>query len=815
MFFRDLRTAIRSLRLSRGFALAAIGSIALGIGGNVAVFSLVNAVLLKPLPYSEPGRLVSIRTVLQNGVGVGVLGVHILRWRHDVASIDSIEGLYTSIKSTRNLDGPGDPEAVGTVRLTSGLFDLLGVKPQLGRWFTRAEEERGAPDVAIISDSLWRRHFSADPHVLGSRIFVDGQPHTVIGITPPNLHFFRGHQLDRLRMMPEHADVFTPIRLRPAELAGREPNPVYASVARLKSGVSAQQAASELAASMERFRTEHPEIMYLRPVVEPLERTLVGDTHKALLVMLGAVTLVLLIVCANVANLMLGRAVTRSREMAVRAALGASRRRLLGHSLAESMVLGVCGTAVGVLFASWIIDLIVHHAPLQWARLEEVSIDANVLVFAAFLCLLTTMWLGIVPAWRASHVAPLEAIKGGMRSTEGRQTNRLRGGLIAVEVALGTVLLIGSGLLIASLHRILNAPTGFAIDNVVTVDLRIPDATYRSADQQRSFYRRVLESVSAIPGVLQLGYSEALPLVQKWNGFMIVREDGSEYRSLWHDQAIGSFVAAVQVSAGYFATMGIPLRDGRLFADDGEKELVAVISESAARTIWPRDNPINRRFRHDSEQRWTRVIGVVADTRVEELGRDPQPLVYVPYFQFGGPQMNLLVRTDVAPTVLAPSIRDRVQKIDGAVPVSDIRTIADVVSQAVAPRRFQAVLLASFAVVALALASIGIFGVVSYMVQQRRTEIGIRLALGASSGCVCKFMLRRSMSPVGAGLVAGILVSTVVTRLMTSLLFEVRALDPLIFCSAPLFLGAVALAAGYLPVRRASRLDPIEALRYE
>jgi len=590
---------------------------------------------------------------------------------------------------------------------------------------------------------------------------------------------------------------------------------VYSSIARLKHGISVQQARSELAASMARLRNEHPEINDLHLVVEPLATTLVGDTHKALLVVLGAVCLVLLIVCANVANLMLVRGANRRREMAVRAALGASRRQLLGQSFAESMLLCVCGTAGGILLASWGMDIVVHRAPLQWARLEEVSLDANVLAFAIALCLLTTVSLGIIPAWRASQAVSLETIQPGGRSgTDGPRGNRLRAGLITVEVALSTVLLISSGLLLVSLQRILNAPRGFVTENVIGVDLRISDASYRMADQQRGFYRRVLDGVSSIPGVRQLGYSEALPLIQSWYGFMIVREDGSAYHSLWHDQSIGDFAPAVQVSSGYFPTMGIPLRDGRLFADGGEAELVAVISESAAQKIWPRENPIGKRFRHDSEQRWTRVIGVVADARVFMLGRDPQPIIYIPYFQFGGPQMNLLVRTEVAPTMLVRSIRDEVRKIDHAVPVPDIHTMTGIVSQAVAPRRFQAVLLAGFALVALALASIGIFGVVSYAVLQRRAEIGVRLALGASPADVCQFMLHQSMAPVVLGLGVGILIAAAITRLMTGLLFEVRALDPVTFCAAPLFLAGVALAACYLPVRRASQLDVREALRY-
>ncbi len=815
MSLRDLRYALRSLRLSPGFALAAIGSIAVGIAGNLTIFSLVNAILLKPLPYPGADRLVSIRTELPKGVELGVLGIHLLRWRQEVASIESIEGLYTATKNTRNLDGPGDPERVGTVRITAGLFDVLGINPQLGRGFTRAEEERGAPEVVILSDSLWRRHFSADPRIIDSRIFLDGQPYTVVGITPRNLHFFRGHQLDRLRMMPEHADVFTPIRLRPAELAGREPNPVYTSIARLKRGASLQRARSEVEASMARLTREHPEMIELHPVIESLETTLVGDTRKALLVMLGAVGLLLLIVCVNVANLMLVRGANRRQELAVRAALGASRRQLIGQSVAESALLGLAGTASGLLLALWMMDFVVHRAPLQWARLEDTSLDGNVLLCAIVLCLLTIILFGLIPAWRASQAHPLGMLQSGDRGkTEGPQGSRVRAVLVSLEVALSTVLLISAGLLLGSLQRILNVPRGFATQSIVGVDLRVSDTTYRTPEQQRSFYRRVLGSVSSIPGVMQVGYSEALPLIQKWGGYMIVREDGPAYRSLWKDQSTGDFAAAIQVSSGYFQTLGIALRDGRLFADDGEKELVAVVSESAARKIWPGESPIGKRFRHDSEQRWTRVIGIVADARTETLGRDPQAAIYVSYFQFGGPQLNLLLRTELDAALLTRSIREEIWKVDRAVPVPEIHTMSGIVSQAVAPRRFQAVLVSSFGVLALVLASMGIFGVVSYVVLQRRAEIGLRVALGANPTQVCSLMLRQGMWPVVLGLAAGILTATAATRLMTGLLFEVRAIDPATFVAVPTLLGMVAAVACYVPARRASRIDAMEALRY-
>jgi predicted permease len=814
MSLRDLRHAWRTLRRVPVFALAAIGSIAIGIGGNVTIFSLVNGILLRPLPYPEADRLVSIRTVSPLGVDLGVLGIHLLRWRAEVTSIESIEGVYTAIRNTRILDAPGDPETVGGVRVTAGFFEMLGIKPQLGRWFRRTEEERGAPDVVIISDSLWRRHFAANPQIIGTRVLLDGGSYTVVGITPPDLHFFRGHQLDRLRLMPDHTDVFTPLRLRPAELAGSEPNPVYTAIARLKRSTSLQQASSEIAANMARLRLEHTEIIELRPVVESLERTLEGDSRKALLVMLGAVALVLLIVCVNVANLLLVRGANRQRELAVRAALGATRGQLLEQFVWESAFLGFAGTACGILLASWTIDSVVHYAPLQWARLEDVRLDGSVLLFAMGLCIFTTFLFGLIPAWRASQACPLDAIKaGGRGNTDGPRGNRVRTALVTIEVALSTVLLIGAGLLLGSLQRILNLPRGFVTRNIATVDLRIPNSTYRTADQQRLFYRRMLERASSIPGVLQAGYSGALPLIQKWGGFMIVREDGSEYRSLWHDQAKGNFATAIEVSSGYFSTLGIPLRSGRIFADEGEQELVAVVSESAAKRIWPNETPIGKRFRHDSEQRWTRVIGIVADTRAETLGRDPQATIYIPYFQFGGPQLNLLAHTTLDAVTFAGSLRKEITKLDRGIPLPSIRTMDAVVWEAVAPRRFQALLVASFAGLALLLASVGIFGVVSYVVLQRRAEIGVRVALGASPRDVSAWTLNQGMRPTLLGLVAGVLMAAATTRFMSALLFEVRALDPATFITAPLLLAVIALLACYLPARRASQMDAMESLR--
>jgi putative ABC transport system permease protein len=804
MSLQDFRQAIRRLRLAPGFTLAAVGSIALGIAGNVTIFSLVNAILIKPLPYPEPERLVTIKEMWVGNHNpslpnvLPVLGFHLVRWREEVESIESMECVNTEVvRNMKNLDGPGEPERVGAIRISAGFLNLLGLQPQLGRWFTRAEELNGAPDVIIIGDSLWRRHFSADPRIIGTRILLEGTPHEVIGVTPRNLRFFRRHQLHPLIRMPDSADVLTPLRLRPEELEGSVFSPNCAVIARLKRGRTLEQARTEIDASLARIRLEHPGRWWeTHPIVETLENTLVGDTRKALLVLLGSVGLVLLIVCVNVANLMLVRGTNRRREFALRAALGAARRRLITQSLAESALLAASGAAAGTLLAWWIMDVVVQRAPVQWARLEDARLDGNVLAFAAGLCLLTTILFGILPAWRASQVSPLEALQASARgNTDGPRGGRLRTALVSVGVALSTVLLIVAGLLLASFQHILTAPRGFAHENVAAVDLRLSAGTYRTNEQCYPFYRRVIESVASIPGVLEAGYSESLPLAS-WDLLPVVKEN-SPLPSPKVFGDVDYFALSIRVSGGYFQTMGIPLRSGRFFNDDGEKELVALVSESAAQRIWPGENAIGKRFRNGTDQRFMRVVGVVADTRTETLGRNQQPAIYRPYFQFGGRDIKLLVRTAAEPAAIARAIRHRIWSVDRAVPVPELRTIAGVVSDAVAPRRFQTVLVTAFALLALVLAMIGIYGVVSYVVLQRRAEIGVRMALGASQWEICSMMLKRGMRPVVLGLGAGVLTAVGATRLMTSLL-----------CCWPWWLPWPAIC------RRAARGDSIRWMPY-
>lgn len=813
MFLPELRYAFRTLAKDRGFTLAAVLSLALGIGGNVAMFSLVNAVLLKPLPYREPEQLVLITEVVPKAnVGnlfssLPVMGGHVVRWRNEIRSFESV-GAVDGVNL--NLTGAGQPERLGGVKMTAEFLDVLGIRPQLGRWFLRAEEVRGAPDVVILSDSLWRRRFFGDQKIVGRKVLLDGKPYEVVGVTPPGMLFIRERQLPRMVNLPEHPEVFIPLCLSQGELDLTDPNFEYTAIARVRRGVALEQARAEIEAAWPARSQQSRWNFEIHARLEPLLAALVGNTRKGLLVLLGAVGFVLLIVCVNVANLTLVRATHRRRELAIRTALGAGKRHLAGQSLVESAMLAMSGTLLGLLMALWIMDLLIALLRVQLPRLEGVALDRHVLAFAVGLCLLTTILFGMLPALCAAGVSPQEAIQSCSRgNTDGPRGGRLRAVLVSAEVALSTLLLIGAGLLLSSLQRVMHASRGFQSENIVSVDLSLPSSRYETMQLRTAFFRRLSEAVHSLPGVLHAGYISSMPLSGEW-GVAPPQEEGKPPVTV--ESPMANWVEA---SGGYFPSMGIPLRSGRLFEDQGEKELAAVVSETAVMRVWAGSNPIGKRIRGDfmAGNIWFRVIGVVGDVRSAGLDREPEALIYLHHFESG--DMSLVVRTAMEPTAIATALRQQVWRIDPEVPVPEIRTMARIVSNSVTVRRFQAVLVAAFACVALLLASIGIYGVVAYTVTQRRAEIGVRLALGANQRDIKSLTLRQSMKPVATGLGVGLATATILGRLIVSLLFEVRALDPLTFITAPILLLLVATLACYLPARQAARIDPIMALHYE
>jgi putative ABC transport system permease protein len=818
MFLQDLRHAFRSLSVARGFTLASVLSLALGIGANVAIFSLVNVVLLKPLAYRDPERLVLIREVMPKfshlWPHLPVKSVYVLLWRKELHSFESIG---TALGRSMNLSGGGQPEKIGTVMMTAEFLDMLGAKPQLGRWFLRAEEDRGAPDVVILSNSLWHRRFSADPNIVGRKILLDGKPHEVVGVTPSGMPFYRQHLEANL---PERADLFLPLRLPPDELDLTIVESGFwgAAVGRLKRGVTLEQAHAEVEVSMAALSRGNKEHIEIHAQMQPLQRALTGDTSKGLLVLLGAVRFVLLIVCVNLANLTLVRATKNRRELAVRAALGAGRRHLIGPSLAESVLIAAGGTTLGLLLAVWIKGLVVMRAPAQLPRLEEAALDGNVLAFAIGLCTVTVILFGLLPAWHMSRVSLVESLQSGSRgNTDGPRGGRLRAVLVSAEVALSLLLLIGAALLLASFQRVMNVSRGFQVENIMAVNLALPDTKYRAAEGNISFFRRVLEGVSSLPGVRNTGYTTALPLDPPLETAAAVKP-GTDNLPL----DARPMTSYLHVSSDYFPAAGIPLHAGRLFKP-GEKELVAVVSESAARRVWPGENPIGQTVRHwvdPTKNHWFTVIGVVGDVRSDGLVQAPDPPIYLPYWQMGWQnggdgELVLVVRTAIQPDTIIGAIREQVWNIDRDVPVPELRTMTRMVSDFAAPRRFQTVMVAAFALIALLLASIGIYGVVAYTVTQRRAEIGVRLALGANQRDIKSLTLRQSMKPVAVGLGVGLIAATILGRLIASLLFEVRAVDPLTFAAAPILLSLVAALACYIPARQAARIDPMMALRYE
>ncbi|MEX2262212.1 MAG: ABC transporter permease [Bryobacteraceae bacterium] len=809
----DFSQALRRFRAAPGFTGIALATLALGIGGTTAMFSLVNAILLKPLAYHEPERLYTILLHVpqfaQRYPAVPVNAWHFNVWRKDAQSLESVSALGGFAAT---LTGDGEPERLDGARMSANLFRMLGVRPRIGRDFTDEEDAEGKDRVAILSDGLWHRRFGGDPGVIGRKILLDNQPYEVIGVMPPEFRFLPSVKVSDISFMPKRADFWKPIGFSKEDLATASGNFNYAVVGRLRQGVTQARALAELSAMEKEIVRNFRRPVEIRPLVQPLHDMAVRDVRLGLLLLLGATGFVLLIGCINLANLMLARANTMRRELAIRSALGARLGHLMGQLLAESMLLALAGGAIGILAAQWLIDLAVAHAPTGLPRLDEVRMDWQVLLFASGVSVGCGMLFGILPAWRAAAADPQEALQSASRgSTDGPRGGRLRQLLVVAEVALSVMLLLGAGLLLRSFSHILQVDRGFQERNVISAGVSLPFNKYREAKQRHVFYREVAERVRAVAGVNSVGWISNLPVTSENNVNPVSAGDRPA-----PPLAEWPMVNYRIVDSEYFQTIGIPLREGRIFseAEDGDRRAV-VITQNLAERLWPGQSPLGRELRGYGKPPYARVVGLVGAVHIASLTQEPGMMAYFPLWQGPRTSMSLVVKTAMDPTPLAGEIRRAIWSVDSQIPVPEIRTMESVIAESVAPRRFQMLLLAAFALIALLLASLGIYGVVSYAVGRRTNEIGIRMALGAESGQVRGMVVRQGLLPVGAGLALGLAGSFTSAGVIRTLLFGIGALDPVTYAVVPLLLLIVATAACLLPALRATRIDPVTALRYE
>jgi putative ABC transport system permease protein len=797
----DLRFALRSLGKAPGFTAVAVLTLALGIGANTAVFSVVNSVLLTPLPYPHPDRLVLLweaKDPARQGTNV-VNPRNYLDWKDRAKTFTDLAALtWTDITFTGDV-----PEMVEGRAVTPNFFSVLGVAPARGRTFTPEEARPGGPRVMVISDGLWRRRFGADPGIVGRVVSIAGGTATVIGIMPPTM-----------RPMPwGDEEYWEPLRLDPADSGhhGR-----YAMVVgRLRPGVTRQQAQSEMAGIAGQLEREYPAFDTGWGVnVVGLTDQVVGSARTILLVLLGAVALVLLIACANVANLAVGRALGRRREVAVRAALGASRWRLIRQRLLESVVLALAGGLAGTLLAVWAVDLLLAVHPAAVPRLADIGVNARVLAVTALVSMVVGVGFGLVGAF-GDRAGPAAVLRGAMgRATAGRAALRVRGGLVVTQVALALILLAGAGLLVRSIQKLTAIDPGFDPSHLLTVDLTLPAGSYAEPARRTAFFDQVLDRTRALPGVQGAGAVTFLPLMAQGTAtsFTVVGRPAP---------APGQAPVAEIRSADpdYFRTMRIPLLRGRTptAADGPHAPPVIVIDQTMARELWPGEDPIGRRV----QVSWTHpdveeeIVGVVGDVRGASLDAPLRPRIYYPEAQEPSGSLWIVVRHTGNTAALTAALRGAVRDIDRNVPVQDVATMYTHLTQSMADRRYPMLLLSVFAGLALLLAAVGLYGVLAYMVGQRTQEIGVRLALGARPAEVLGLVMGQSLRLVGAGLVLGLTGALLATRVLRSLLYGVTPTDAVTLVGAVLGLVGVALLATAIPARRAARVAPMEALRYE
>lgn len=808
----DFRYAVRQLHRRPGFAAVAVLTLALGIGANTAIFSVVNTVLLRPLPYAQPDRVVAVWNAFDGREDYSLSAPELIDYRREIRSFEHLAAYDVT---DANLTGDGPPERLSIARVTASLFSALGVDAAVGRTFVADEDVPGQDDVVVLGHGLWQRRFGGDPSVVGRAVRLDGRSRRVVGVMPATFRLPQDFEAE------DATQLWVPLALDLENLGGRGSHGLDA-VARLRPGASLAEANAELRVVAQRWVDEGiTDIEDFTTFAVPVEEEVVGEVRPALLVLFGAVGFILLIACANVANLLLVRGDERQKEIAVRAALGSGRRRIIGQLLAESLLLAVLGGALGLLLGYLGVEALIALDPPSIPRASEFGLDARVLAFTGVAALLTGVFFGTIPALQASRpdlTLPLKEGAGGGTFDPRRQ--RLRRGLVVGEVALSVVLVIGAGLMIRSFWELRQIELGFRPESVLTMQLTLPAADYSETADVTAFYRQLTERVDALPGVASAGAAAALPLMHTVGDWGIDIEGRVE-------EPDENFVGYPQiVTPRYFEAMGIRRVGGRFLEETDRADAVpaAVISETMAETYWPGETAIGKRFRISREENdgpWFTVVGVAGDVRRNALADEPLPTMYFPHAQLAVAMgsttaaMTLVLETASDPLALVDAVREVVRSMDASLPVSEVRSMEQVVNAALAEPRYIMLLLVIFAGVALALGAIGIYGVIAYAVSRRTQEIGIRMALGAASGNVRRLVVGHGAMLAAIGIVLGSALALATTRVLAGLLYGVSPTDPATFVGVALLLGLVAVFASYVPARRATKVDPMRALRAE
>jgi putative ABC transport system permease protein len=805
IFLQDLRYGFRSLLRNPGFCAVAILALALGIGPNTAIFTMVNAVLLKPLPVPEPNRVVMIwGTLLKSGFDqLPVSAADYLDWKQQARSFVQMSAAFAMPEYGLNVSGAGEPERVPAALASKEFLPALGIGTIAGRNFLPDEDRPGGRPAVLIGNALWQRRFNSDPAAIGRTLTVDGVPRTIVGVVP--------HELGEMVA----ADLWLPTAIDPNTLERQNHN--YGIVARLKPGVTLAQARAEMIAIAQRLERAYPASNSgFGITMFPLAEMFTGRIRPVLLILLGAVGLLLLIACANLANLLLARAATREKEIAIRGALGAGRRRIVRQLLTESLVLALAGGGLGLLLATWGVSLMRSIVPDMFPMLQHMGVDLRVLAFTLGISILTGLLFGLVPAWRSSRMDLNTTLKEAAgRSESAGGSNRIRSFLLASEVALAVLLSVSAGLLLRSFARVMGVDPGMRTANVLTMNLSLPDVKYDTPVKRTNFYKNLTERLEALPGVRSAGAVTFLPLRVSILSFRVgVNSFTIEGRPpvTADQQPQADFRMA---TPGYFNAMGIALRQGRLFNqhDDLDSKRVVLVNESMIRKHFAHENPLGQRINMGGKP--VEIVGVVGDAKLYGLDSPVEPAIYAPHMQRPGDSMALVVRTEGDPATVADSVRREIRKLDPEQPISNVRTMQQVLADSLMLRRAAMLMITVFASLALTLATVGIYGLTAYSVSRRTHEIGLRVALGAGQPQILRLVVGRGLVTSLIGAAIGVGAAFQLTRALSGMLYGVTATDPLVFAGVPLLLIAVSVIASLVPARKAMRVDPLVALRYQ